>query len=304
MIGIGMRRSTGAVGACVAVVALLAGCGGSAGESSSPGGSAIAGLAPVEIARNAPDVTRAAGTSRYAVDMTYTSTGGPVPGLDAPMTMTGTGTYDFANQIGDGEYTSSGGGLPSEQLETVFRNNVLWQRAAGQTRWQEIDYSDLVDTPIGQHDPSQQLDLLRGVSDDVRELGTTELRGAEVRHYAISIDPVRLSQESGVVVEDGLMQAALGASGPIPAEVFVDEDGRVRRLQMGISVSGADLAASPEMAEAMGDVLDDPRFAEMLAQRRTEMQISVEYFDFGIPVTAQVPDPSTVDQGPSIPGPR
>jgi hypothetical protein len=303
MIGINTRRNPAAIGACVAAIALLAGCGGSAGEGSASAGSSIAGLNPVQVARQAPDVTRAAGTSRYALEMTYSSTGGPVP-MDAPMTMSGGGTYDFGRQIGDGEYSSSGGGLPSEQLETVFRNNVLWQRAAGQTRWQEWDYSELVSTPVGQHDPSQQLDLLRGVSDDVREVGTSEIRGAEVRQYAITIDPTRLAQESGVVVEGGLTQAALNATGPVPAEVFVDEDGRVRRLAVAISVSGADMAASPEMQEALGDILADPRFAEMMRDRKTEMELSIEYFDFGVPVTAEVPDPSTVDRGPSIPGPR
>jgi hypothetical protein len=224
--------------------------------------------------------------------------------MDMSFTMSGTGTYDYDEQIGEADYTSSGAGMPSEQLETIFRNNVLWQRTAGQGRWQEVDYSDLVNTPIGQHDPSEQLDLLRGVSDDVREVGTTQVRGADVHHYAITIDPLRLAQQATVVVEGGLTQAALKATGPIPAEVFVDEDGRVRRLEVAISVSGADLAASPEMSEALGDVLADPRFAEMMRDRRTGMEIAVEYFDFGVPVDVQVPDPAMVDQGPIIPGPR
>jgi hypothetical protein len=40
----------------------------------------------------------------------------------------------------------------------------------------------------------------------------------------------------------------------------------------------------------------------MLRNRRTTSTISVEYFDFGVPVTAQEPDPSQVDSGPAIPG--
>lgn len=307
MIGIGVRRRAGAVGACVAVVALLAGCGGSggsAGEGGSSGGAPIAGMAPVEIARNAPDVTRAAGTARFAVEMTSTSTGGITPPGEPPVTMSGTGTYDFGRQIGEAEFTSAGGGPASDRTESVFGNNMLWSRTVGQPRWHEMDLSGLVNTPIGQHDPSQQLDLLRGVSDDVRELGTAEVRGDQVRHYGITIDPARLAQESGVVVQGGLTQMVLQGMRPVPAEVFVDEDGRVRRLQMSVSVSGADMLNSPDMAEALGGAIDDPRLAEMLRDRKTAMDLSVEYFDFGVPVTAEAPDPATVDRGPLIPGPR
>lgn len=294
---VGTRRGVALVGACVAVILSFTGCGGTGEPGQPSSGVAIADKAPADLAREAPDVTRAAGSSRFALNIDYTSTGGPLDaGGAGNLSMTGEGTYDFARQIGDGEYTSSGGLLSTERQEVVFRNNVLYQRAPGQSRWQEWDFSDLVNTPVGQHDPSQQLNLLRGVSDDVREVGPTQVRGADVRHYAITIDPVRLAQHSGVVVDGGLTQAALQAAGAIPADVFVDGDGRVRRLELRIAVSGADIAAaSPETAA-------NPELAEALRARRTESRIAVEFFDFGVPVTAQVPDPSLVDP-PSIPMP-
>jgi hypothetical protein len=213
--------------------------------------------------------------------------------------MSGTGAYDYARQIGDGEITSGGADLGLPPQEVVFRNNVLYQRDAGASRWQEFDYSELVDTPVGQHDPSEQLGLLRGVSDDVREVGTAEVRGAEVTRYAITIDPRRLAEANGVVADGGLVQLALKAAGPIPGQVFVDADGRVRRLEVQIEVAGADLGASPELGELLGA---DPRIQEMLRDRRTSSHLRVDYFDFGVPVTAQVPDPSTVDAAPVVPG--
>jgi hypothetical protein len=290
-----------ALGACVAAVALLAGCGAqpAGGRSAPESGSPITGKAVVDIARDAPDVTRAAGSSGYAVEMTYSTSGGPIGAM--AFSMSGTGTYDFARQIGDGEYTATGDGSGLPAQEVVFRNNVLYQRDAGASRWQEIDYSAQVRTPIGQQDPGGQLELLRGVSDDVREVGSAQVRGEEVTRYAITIDPRRLAAESGVVVEGGLTQMALQAAGPIPGQVFVDSDGRVRRLEVRIEVAGADLAASPELGELLGDA---PGVQELLRDRRTESDISIEYFDFGVPVTAQVPDPSTVDAGPVLPLPR
>lgn len=124
------------------------------------------------------------------------------------------------------------------------------------------------------------------------------MRGAEVRQYAISIDPQRLAA-SAVVVDGGLVQAALQAAGPMPGQVSVDSDGRVRRLEVGIESNGADLVASPETSRLFGD---NPQVQEMLRNRRTTSTISVEYFDFGVSVTAQEPDPSKVDSGPAIPG--
>jgi hypothetical protein len=167
-------------------------------------------------------------------------------------------------------------------------------------RWKKFDFSELVNTPVGHHDPSQQLDLLRGVSDEVREVGSTQVRDADVRQYAITIDPQRLAAASGVVVEGGLTQAVLQASGPIPGQVFVDADGRVRRLEVSLETNGADLAASPELSKILPD---NSQVQEMLRERRTAMDISIDYFDFGIPVTAQEPDPSTVDTGLPFPMP-
>jgi len=289
-----VRRGAAALAGCVAGIVLLTACGG--GDST--GGSAPAAHRPAaDVAREAPDLTRAAGSSRYALEMTYATTGGPLG--DSSWTMSGTGTYDYARQIGDGQYTTADAQFPMPPQESVFRNNVMYQRDVGASRWQKFDFSQLVDTPIGQHDPSQQLDLLRGVSDDVREVGSADVRGDEATRYAITIDPQRLAAASGVVVDGGLVQAALQAAGPMPGQVFVDSDGRVRRLEISIESNGADLAASPEMSRLLGD---NPQLQEMMRERRTTSEISIEYFDFGIPVTAQEPDPSQVDAGRSIPG--
>jgi hypothetical protein len=290
------QRGLAALAGCVAVIALIAACG---GGNAAPGSGTFAERLGVDVARDAPDLTRAAGTSRYAFEMTDTDSGGPLG--DSSFTTSGTGTYDYVSQIGDGELTSTGDGLGLPPQEVVFRNNVLYQRDVGASRWQKIDYSELVNTPIGQHDPSQQLDLLRGVSDDVREVGTTQVRGADVRQYAITIDPQRLAAANSVVVEGGLTQAALRAAGPIPGQVFVDADGRVRRLEIRMETNGADLAESPEVGEMLGD---DTGVQEMLRERRTVLDLSIDYFDFGVPVTAQEPDQSmVVDTGLPFPIP-
>ncbi len=293
-----LRRGSAVAGTAVAL-ALLAGCGG--GAASGPL-SPLGNKTPFQITHEAPDVTLAAGTSRFAVDMQITSTGGIGSQLggeyDTPMVMSGEGTYDYQRQIGDGRMSSSGGGLPADTQELVFSNNVLYQRVPGQDRWQKLDFSALVNQPVGQYDPSQQLSLLRGVSDDVREVGPDQVRGDDVRHFAITIDPLKLAAESGVVVEGGLTQSALRSAGPMPADVFVDEDGRVRRLEVRITVDGADI----EMPDIPG-MTDDSAITQRMQDFHSESSIAIEYFDFGVPVTAEVPAPSMVDSGPAFPIP-
>lgn len=294
-----LRGGSAVAGAAVAL-ALLAGCGGG-GAASGPL-SPLGNRTPFQIALEAPEVTRAAGTSRFAVDLEMTSTGGLASELggdfDTPTVMSGEGTYDYERQIGDALITSSGGGLPADTQESIFGNNVLYQRAPGQTRWHEWDFSSLVNRPVGQHDPAEQLGLLKGVSENVREVGEAQMRGEDVRHFAITIDPQKLAAESGVVVEGGLTQAALQSAGPMPADVFVDDDGRVRRLEVRIIVEGADI----EMPDIPG-MTDDSAIMQRMQDFHSESRIAIEYFDFGVPVTAEVPDPSMVDSGPVFPIP-
>jgi hypothetical protein len=293
-----LRRGSAVAGAAVAL-ALLAGCGGGAGSGPL---SPLGDRTPFQIALEAPEVTRAAGTSRFALDLEMTSTGGLASELggdfDTPTVMSGEGTYDYERQIGDARITSSGGGLPTDTQESVFSSNVLYQRAPGETRWHEWDFSGLVNRPVGQYDPAEQLGLLKGVSEDVREVGEAQVRGEDVRHFAITIDPQKLAAESGVVVEGGLTQSALRSVGPMPADVFVDDDGRVRRLEVRMTVNGADI----EMPDIPG-MTDDSAITQRMQDYRTESRIAIEYFDFGVPVTAEIPAPSMVDSGPAFPIP-
>jgi hypothetical protein len=204
-----------------------------------------------------------------------------------------TGSYDFAAQIGEFDSTATGGGLPDATGHAIVARNILYEQYPDRQRWAKTDFSKLVNTPIGQQDPSQQLDLLRGVSDDAREVGTEQLRGTAVRHYAITIDPVRLAAETTVVVPGSIVESAIKAAGPMPADVYVDEDGRVRKLAVSIDVRGANIDTS-----ALGDFANDPDLKARLDSMHSSSDITIEYFDFGVPVSVQVPDPAQVVDGP------
>jgi len=275
--------------ALIAVAVLLAGCGGATGAGPAP--QPTADRDPLAVAQAAPDATLAAGSARYEADFVLTMSAteySPATTLD----LRSTGTYDFARQIGDAETVATGGGIPDTRTRGVIQGNVVFEQPEGDDRWYRVDYSDVVNTPVGQQDPSEQLELLRGTSDDVREVGTEDLRGTSVRHYAITIDPVRLADNTTVVVQGGLVDQALASLGPIPADVYVDDAGLVRKMRLSIVVTAAHVGLSPELAS-------DPAIQERLASLSNTSEITIEYFDFGVPVTAVPPDPALVVEGPA-----
>jgi hypothetical protein len=79
----------------------------------------------------------------------------------------------------------------------------------------------------------------------------------------------------------------------MPADVYVDEDGRVRKLAVSIDVRGANIDTS-----ALGDFANDPDLKARLDSMHSSSDITIEYFDFGVPVSVQVPDPAQVVDGP------
>ncbi|MEJ3652163.1 hypothetical protein WEH80_04050 [Actinomycetes bacterium KLBMP 9759] len=271
-----------------AAVALVAGCGGAAG-SGADGGNSIEGKSPTLIARESPSVTLDAGTARVEYELVAKTT--------FDFTAHATGVYDFGKQIGEFQVDGSGGGVPGTTSRSIVARNVTYDQQPGQTRWTKFDASKLVNTPIGAQDPAAQLALISGISDDVREIGTERLRGEAVRHYAVTVDPKRLAAEQSVVVPGSIVASVLGSTEPIPADIFVDDHGRVRKIAMTMLIKGANV----DVADLTGGY-DSPELRARLADTRTTMTIGMEFFDFGVPVTTQEPDPSQVDEGFTLPG--
>ncbi|WP_232660887.1 hypothetical protein [Pseudonocardia sp. TRM90224] len=270
-----------------ATVALLAGCGGAA-SGGGGGGNSIEGKSPTLIARESPAVTLKAGTARVEYDVVMKST--------FDINVRASGVYDFEKQIGEFETEGSGGGVPGTTGRSIVERNVSYDQQAGETKWRKFDASELVNTPVGAQDPAAQLALLSGISDDVREIGTERLRGDEVRHYAVTIDPKKLAAEQSVVVPGSIVERVIGSAEPIPADIFVDDDGRVRKVAMTVLFKGANLDIT-----ALTGGYDSPELRARLADTRTSMTVGMEYFDFGVPVSTQVPDASQVDEGFAIP---
>jgi LppX_LprAFG lipoprotein len=256
------RPIRGAGLACVAVVAvaLLGGCSGSgeapAGSPAAQNG-ALAAADPAALLASAADATFASGSTRFAIQMQVSSGG-------QATTASGAGSYDFARKVGDISVATTGTAAQSSQVDVIMDGATFYTRLPGQEGWTRTQAQGA--TPGGQqYDPAQQLDILQKVSSDVRLVGVEELRGEQVRHLTFTIDPASLAAASGMA-GDGA--AALQRGGPIAGDVYIDDAGRVRKLQtrMTMDIAGAS----------------------------TAMNVVSEYIEFGVPVTVQAPDPATV----------
>ncbi|WP_433557605.1 LppX_LprAFG lipoprotein [Pseudonocardia xinjiangensis] len=262
----GSKRSGALVGAGVVAIALLAGCSGSgetpAGAPAAQNPAAVAeDPAAAALLAAASEATVAAGTARYELQM-HVETGGQ------QTTVSGTGTYDFDRKIGDLAMTTAGPGTAPGTVDVIIDGATFYTQLPGQGGWTRTQTEGSA-VSGQQYDPAQQLATLQKVSDDVRMVGTEQLRGAEVRHVAFAIDPAALASASGM---PGDSAAALQSGGPIPGDLWVDQDGRVRKLQMQMTMNQGGTVST--------------------------MNVISEYFDFGVPVTVQRPDPATV-QGPA-----
>jgi len=226
----------------------------------------------------APNATRDAGTAHISLLMELQG-----PGIPEGTTVLGTGQQDFdAGQLFITMDVSAIPGMPEPGSMTyVITPDATYMAISSLeqqlgVKWVRMRYSDLTDEfgvdfeemMSGQAvDPTAALDQLYGVSDDVEVVGEELVRGVETTHFRATIDraaAVELAPESRRRALENLMaDSGLGDSWTV--EVWIDNDGRVRRQLMTMPVGGI------------------------------EQRITMEAFDFGQPVDIQIPVDSIID---------
>ncbi|MDQ3979654.1 MAG: hypothetical protein M3314_08890 [Actinomycetota bacterium] len=222
--------------AAVVVGLALAGC-------SSDGGDGA------EVVRNAPDRTIDAGSARTTVSLSFTSSGNPT-------TIRGEGVFDLRNRIGGltvdlGALGAGFGGAPVDAViapEGLFVKLPPGQNTGGRP-WLKLDLATLSQqaglnvgslAQLQQSDPTQALTYLKGALDDVEEVDEETQRGEETTHYRGTIDlrkaSASLPPDAQRGVEDAI--ASLGTS-RLPVDVWVDDEGRIRRMIFSADPDGA-----------------------------------------------------------------
>ena len=238
------------------------------------------GASPVERVVASPGRTAALGTAKISQRIEVT----PSDAARGEATVvTGRGAVDF--DAGEGTLTVSAAG---EQFEVVFRGTTVYEHlpevaAAAGKEWIRIDLDslgesvgveglgDLMKSQSG--DPSASLHYLRGAQGSVRTVGKESIRGVPTTWYDTTVDIEKAAAGAPAARRATIRQLkeVFGIS-RIPTDVWIDGDGRVRRMTQTVDYSAA---------------ADSGRFpAGSLPET---MEVTVEFHDFGSPVSVRLP---------------
>jgi hypothetical protein len=193
---------------------------------------------------------------------------------------TGEGAYDYDDHVGEMRLDLGGLGdaVGVGELELVFADYVVYYHLPlgvlpGEKEWIKVDVEALGESAGvdfqqlaqgNQSDPAQYLRWLGAVGKDVEELGAETVRGVETTHYRATVDLDRVVDAAEPEVRDAtkvwidLLKRQLEL-GEVPIDVWVDEDGLVRRIEQVYELDG------------------------------TRTQITMELDEFGIEVDAEAP---------------
>ncbi|MEU5321725.1 hypothetical protein AB0G67_33965 [Streptomyces sp. NPDC021056] len=228
------QRRTGGVGVVAGVVAVLcagaAGCAGSgvAAEDGRSSGDAV------EVVRVAADRLVEARSSKARTSMEM-ATGG------TRVTIRGEGIYDYRRRIGElkvqlpQDPAGTSGHRPITELlapGALFMKN----RGAGvpSDKWVRVETASLSDGNLvtgGATDPFAAAELLRGTR-SAAYVGKTEVAGTQVSHYRGVADLTVAARDASAGNRSALGAAAKGfATARVPFDVYLDGDGRIRKVR-------------------------------------------------------------------------
>ena len=248
----------------------------------------VEGRADARSVAEAATKTAEHGSSRveFTMDMTV---GGE------SFAMTGSGVFDYLDPRGTLTYRMALPVLGDVSMEIRMIGTKMYMRMPTELtgaslpngkEWMGVDLGkSLKQAGLGsldfaqQGDPAQTLQYLRAASAGVREEGTATVDGVETTRYVgrldfrkaldAGLDQLELSPAERDQAREGMekMLDQLG-SNTVPFEVFVDEDGLLRRMKMvmNMRVEGEQLL----------------------------MKMQMDYSDFGVDVDVQAPPAASV----------
>ncbi|MFE6410256.1 hypothetical protein ACFVOR_25425 [Streptomyces sp. NPDC057837] len=271
-------RRRGRTGAAVVAAAAVAGVGLGAGGCA--GGDAVAedsrGGDAVVLLHRAADRLVEAGSSKARTSMEMAAGGTRV-------TIRGAGVYDYRRRLGrlrvllPQDPAGAAGRRPITELlapGALFMKN----RGAGvpPDKWVRVDTRTLSDGNLvtgGATDPFAAAEVLRGTR-TATYLGRTEVAGTGVRHYRGTADLGDAARRASDGNAASLRAAAKGfATAAVPFDVYLDDQGRVRKVRH--------------------------RFSFVNGQRKSPVAVASTtlLYDFGAPARVRLPDDEDIYAG-------
>lgn len=314
-----MRRSTRAVAVALAAALALGACGGDGGgkevatATTAPAdGGGRTGGSPlgVDALATAAERTKAATSARVAFSLAMEISG--VPDAPAgPLRLSGEGVFDYQARRGSmtmdlSDLAKAGEQLPfeGERFEIVVVGDTAYMKVpegvdAGGKHWARFDAASALGGlgafagGIDQFtNPESSLEMLDGLDpENATVVGTERLRGDEVTHYRVE---TAAPDTTGSSVPAGL-ESMLGMFSGVPVDVWLDHDGRMRKLSFELDMAEFVKAFAGALAGAQGStgetIPPDLSFT---------MSMTVESWDYGVKVDVQAPPPDDVVDGSTL----
>lgn len=150
----------------------------------------------------------------------------------------------------------------------------------GDKVWASIDIADLGQAPgaglpsltqATSSNPTQAVELMRGAVGDVTAVGKDKVRRDDTTHYKGAFDAAKAAEAAPPDQQTALRKFAQAFGGQaLAADVWIDEQGRLRKLTYTLELSK--LPAAPGVPAPNGT-----------------LDVAIEFYDFGVPVEANIP---------------
>jgi hypothetical protein len=168
----------------------------------------------------------------------------------------------------------------------IFDESALYMRFPAVTRtlpkekpWVRFDVADFDKeaganlaelAQLAQSDPARALQFLRGAADDVEEVGKENVRGEPTTHLSMTVDLEKVAKQAPGQRANIDRVVELSGVKEVPADVWIDGEGRVRRMKL----------VYPEM--------------QVRPKQKTDIALTMELFDFGVKVDVEPPPTAQV----------
>ena len=214
----------------------------------------------------------------------------------SPQEITGDGVFDFTKKSGLLQLKlPQFSGMNLGSIEVRVLDSIVYEKlppqlasAAGQKGWVKIDPAALAKeagfdlsslTQTGSSDPTQFLDLLKSISSDVTEVGNEKVTGADTTHYRATIDFAKAVQDNTTLDADTKTKlSSFYNKLTAPADVWIDSDGRLRKMTYTLDTSKLDASALGSNARAQAAM-----------QQIAGIDFTLELSDFGVAVNVTAP---------------
>ena len=213
------------------------------------------------------DASLAGVAGRMLEERASFSLGATIEGLGEPVDIAASGTVDFRAdrtrmELDFSEIAKAGGAAGAAEDwrgEAVYDRDRIFIRIPGLTNalpervdWLLVDADTLAEQAGPQFnapDPGEFVAFVDAIADDAEMVGEEEVRDTETTHYRGTVDvnelPAVARPRDRAQLEAYARRLETGGVASFPLDVWVDEDGLVRRLQSeydGFRTAGPELS--------------------------------------------------------------